>query len=114
MTLGRLASGIALAAVVLAAAAAPTAAQTTSGRRVLVMPFAAGVDPQASAGTGAALWLGEAAAILLAESLTSLGVDALTRDERVAAFDRLQLPMASSLTRATTVSASCSMVVGFM
>ena len=31
-------------------------------RRVLVMPFAAGVDPQASAGTGAALWLGEAAA----------------------------------------------------
>ncbi len=103
MTLGRLAGGIALAAVVLAAAAAPTAAQTTSGRRVLVMPFAAGVDPQASAGTGAALWLGEAAAILLAESLTSLGVDALTRDERVAAFDRLQLPMASSLTRATMI-----------
>ena len=40
-----------------------------STRRVLVMPFAAGVDPQASAGTGAALWLGEAAAILIAAAI---------------------------------------------
>ena len=78
-------------------------AQAPSSRRVLVMPFAAGVDPQASAGTGAALWLGEAAAILLGESLASINVDTLTRDERVAAFDRLQLPMSSSLTRATTI-----------
>jgi tetratricopeptide (TPR) repeat protein len=78
-------------------------AQTPASRRVLVMPFAAGVDPQASAGTGAALWLGEAAAILLGERFTLLELDALTRDERVAAFDRLQLPMASSLTRATMI-----------
>jgi Flp pilus assembly protein TadD len=82
---------------------AEAGAQAPSSRRVLVMPFAAGVDPQASAGTGAALWLGEAAAILLGESLASINVDALTRDERVAAFDRLQLPMSSSLTRATTI-----------
>ncbi len=78
-------------------------AQTTPARRVLVMPFAAGVDPQAPAGSGAALWLGEAAAILVGEGLSSLGVDALTRDERVAAFDRLQLPMSSALTRATMI-----------
>jgi Flp pilus assembly protein TadD len=83
--------------------APPAAAQPLSSRRVLVMPFAAGVDPAAPAGTGAALWLGEAAAIVLGESLTALGVDALTRDERVAAFDRLQLPMSSSLTRAMMI-----------
>jgi len=82
---------------------ADAAAQSSSGRRVLVMPFAAGVDPQASVGTGATLWLGEAAAILLGESFTSLELDALTRDERLAAFDRLQLPMSSSLSRATMI-----------
>jgi tetratricopeptide (TPR) repeat protein len=81
--------------------AGSAAAQTT--RRVLVMPFAAGVDPQVEAASGAALWLGEAAAILLGEGLTSIEITALSRDERVAAFDRLQLPMTSSLTRATMI-----------
>lgn len=99
---GRLLSAAAALTVALAWPAL-AGAQVPASRRVLVMPFAAGVDPQASVGTGAALWLGEAAAILLGESLGSIQVDALTRDERVAAFDRLQLPMSSSLTRATTI-----------
>jgi tetratricopeptide (TPR) repeat protein len=85
------------------ASVAPLAAQTTSSRRVLVMPFGAAVDPQAGAASGAALWLGEAAAILLGEGLASIKIDVLTRDERVAAFDSLQLPMSSSLTRATMI-----------
>jgi tetratricopeptide (TPR) repeat protein len=77
--------------------------QTAPGARVLVIPFAADVEAQAPGGAGASLWLGEAAAVLLGESLTSQGVGALTREERVAAFDRLQLPMSAALTRATMI-----------
>jgi tetratricopeptide (TPR) repeat protein len=65
------------------------------------MPFAATVDADAPAGAGASLWLGEAAAVLLTERLATLGVPTFSRDDRVAAFARLQLPMSSALTRAT-------------
>lgn len=78
-------------------------AQAVPGSRVLIMPFAVAADPQAPGGAGAALWLGEAAAILLGEDLAALGVGALSRDERAATFDRLQLPMSSALTRATMI-----------
>jgi tetratricopeptide (TPR) repeat protein len=82
--------------------AAPAAAQTLPGSRVLVMPFAASADAQAPGGAGTALWLGEAAAVLLTERLEALGAEALPREHRVAVFDQLQLPMSSSLlTRAT-------------
>jgi tetratricopeptide (TPR) repeat protein len=89
----------------LAACLVPTRAlaQTTPGSRVLVMPFAAEVDANATGGTGAALWLGEAASILITEGLSSAGVGALSRDERLAAFDELNLPMTSALTRATMI-----------
>jgi hypothetical protein len=82
---------------------ARASAQTTPGSRVLVMPFAADVDANATGGTGAALWLGEAASILITEGLSSAGVGALSRDERLAAFDELNLPMTSALTRATMI-----------
>src|SRR5512134_2730465 len=72
---------------------ADAAAQTAPGSRVLVMPFTADVDAQAPGGAGTSLWLGEAAAVLLGDGLANEGVGALTREERVAAFDRLQLPM---------------------
>jgi tetratricopeptide (TPR) repeat protein len=78
-------------------------AQAASGSRVLVMPFAADVEAQAPGGAGTSLWLGEAAAVLLTEGLANEGVGALTRQERVAAFDRLQLPMSAALTRATMI-----------
>jgi len=84
-------------------APASSFAQSVPGSRVLVMPFAAEVEPQAPGGAGAARWLGEAAAVLIADGLTSLGLGALPRDERVAAFDRLQLPMSAGLTRATMI-----------
>lgn len=70
---------------------------------VLVMPFAVSVDPSAPGGAGAALWLGEAAAVLVTDGLTALGVRALPRAARLAAFERLDLPMASTLTRATMI-----------
>jgi tetratricopeptide (TPR) repeat protein len=81
----------------------PVHAQAAPGSRVLVMPFVAEAAAQAPGGTGTALWLGEAAAILLGDGLSSLGVQTLSRDERVAAFERLQLPMSSALTRATMI-----------
>jgi Flp pilus assembly protein TadD len=93
----------ALAAVMSPVAAAPPRAQVGDGARVLVMPFSVTVDAGAPGGGGASLWLGEAAALLLGDDLGSFGVRALTRGERVEAFDRLQLPMAASLTRATMI-----------
>jgi Flp pilus assembly protein TadD len=78
-------------------------AQPTPGSRVLVMPFSIQVEANAPGGEGAALWMGEAASILLGERLSSLGVGALSRDQRVAAFDRLNLPMSAALTRATVI-----------
>lgn len=88
--------------LVLLAAAAPVAAQT-AGSRVLVMPFAAEADAQAPGGTASARWLGEAASVLLADELAALGLGALAREDRVAVFDRLQLPMSSELSRATMI-----------
>jgi tetratricopeptide (TPR) repeat protein len=72
--------------------------------RVLVMPFSVQADPPA-AGAGSVAWYGEAAAILVTDELQALGLDTLTREERVTSFDRLQLPLTASLTRATTIRA---------
>lgn len=78
-------------------------AQVTPGSRVLVMPFSAQVEPGAPGGGGAAIWLGEAASTLIVEGLVTRGVGAMSREERVTAFERLNLPMTSALTRATTI-----------
>jgi tetratricopeptide (TPR) repeat protein len=48
-------------------------------------------------------WLSEASAILLADNLNALGVSALTRPERVRAFETLHLPPSASLSRATLI-----------
>jgi len=92
-----------LAVVALLVATRVASAQSTSGSRVLVMPFTIQVEPNAPGGAGAALWMGEAAAILVGERLTTLGVGTFSRDQRVAAFDRLNLPMSAALTRATMI-----------
>ena len=42
-------------------------------------------------------WLSEASAILLADNLNSLGVSAITRPERVRAFETLHLPPSATL-----------------
>ena len=69
--------------------------------RILVMPFA--VETTAADQSTAARWLGEAAAALLEDELAAQGFGALSRDNRVAVFDRLHLPMSSELTRATMI-----------
>jgi tetratricopeptide (TPR) repeat protein len=48
-------------------------------------------------------WVGEGVAILIAEELTRLGGDAVTRAQRAAAFERQRLPDNAPLTRATTI-----------
>jgi predicted hydrocarbon binding protein len=80
--------------LVSAQTAAPVAA---SRERALVMPFEnATRDPRLS-------WLGEASAVLLTDDLRAAGVDVMSRDERLRAFERLQVPPFATLSRATVV-----------
>jgi tetratricopeptide (TPR) repeat protein len=48
-------------------------------------------------------WLSEASAVILADDLNALGAQAFAREERRAAFERLQLPPAATLTDATVI-----------
>lgn len=49
------------------------------------------------------VWMREGAAILLSELLAAAGETVLDREERLQAFDRLQLPATASLSRASTI-----------
>lgn len=100
---GQLIRSAALALVSVGLTPAALLAQPAAGSRVLVMPFAAESDPKAPGGVGAARWLSEAAAVLVSDGVRVRGVGVLHRDDRVAVFDRLQLPMSFPLTRATTI-----------
>ena len=48
-------------------------------------------------------WMREGAAILLTDALSSAGVQIIQREERLQAFDRLQLPAHATLSRASTI-----------
>jgi len=52
---------------------------------------------------GRIFWLGEGAAVLLTDDLLSRGVNAITRQERQQAFERLQVPPVATLTNATII-----------
>jgi len=75
------------------------AAQTadTQSERILVMPF------ENVKRDGSIFWLGEASAVLLADDLNALGANAITRTERLQAFERLQVPSVAVLTDATVI-----------
>ena len=74
-----------------------SAAAQSSTARILVIPFEnAKREPRIH-------WLGEGAAVLLADELNARGVPAITRTERVAAFDQLHLPPSAALSRATVI-----------
>ena len=70
---------------------------------VLVLPFTVDAAPGTSGLAGAPFWFGEAAAIALTDELDALGVAAASRDERVAVFESLQLPVSAPLSRATVI-----------
>jgi tetratricopeptide (TPR) repeat protein len=73
------------------------AGQAPSPSRVLVLPFD-NVKRQASI-----FWLGEASAVVLADDLNSFGAEAITREERRSAFERLQVPATAILSDATVI-----------
>jgi tetratricopeptide (TPR) repeat protein len=91
---------LAIAALCLCPASAwaqTPAAAPASVARVLVVPFEnVQREPRLH-------WLGEAAAVLLADGLTSLGVPAITRPERAGAYEQLHLPLNAALSRATVI-----------
>ena len=73
------------------------AAHPAASSRILVVPFE---NTQREARL---TWLGEASAMLLAEELNARGLSAITRDERVRAFEQLHLPALVSLSHATVI-----------
>ena len=84
---------------VISLGAAPAGAQTTAApsQRILVMPF------ENVTHDSRIFWLTEASAVVLADDLNTLGADAITREERRQAFERLQVPPAASLSDATII-----------
>jgi tetratricopeptide (TPR) repeat protein len=92
MGLGRVVASIALLMLVQVTAHAQGAAS-----RILVVPFE---DTQREPRL---VWLGEAAAVVLADELNLRGRPAFTRAERVRAFDQLHLPVSAILSRATVI-----------
>jgi Tfp pilus assembly protein PilF len=74
-----------------------SADRPTSTERVLVIPFE---NPTREARI---YWVSEASAVLLADDLNALGKHAHTREERLDAFQRLQVPPVASLSHATVI-----------
>src|SRR5688572_13527353 len=72
-------------------------AQIPEGAAVVVLPFEnPAQEPRLT-------WMREGAAILLTESLAAAGEIVVTREERLQAFDRLQIPANANLSRATGI-----------
>lgn len=105
MTLTRL-----LACVVTGALAWPSiaSAQVPSGAPIVVIPFDNPTrEPRLT-------WMREGAAILLSELLAAGGDTVVDREERLHAFDRLQLPVGATLSRASTVKVGQAVTASFV
>lgn len=85
-----------LVATLVAALMLPAAARAQDDR-ILVVPFEL---ERFDARVG---WLSEGVAVGLTTALEARGVAVVPRDERLAAFERLQLPASAALTRATLI-----------
>jgi len=86
-----------MVAVLAVCAPQPAEGQRPVADRVLVVPFEnARHEPRLQ-------WLGEASAVLLEDQFRARGVGAITRDERVRAFEDLHLPLTASLSHATVI-----------
>ena len=75
----------------------PAAAQVPDRAPVIVLPFENPTQEPRLA------WMREGAAILLTEALAAAGENVVVREERMQAFDRLQIPPNANLSRATTI-----------
>src|SRR5688572_11763557 len=66
-------------------------------QRQLVIPFESVTkDPQS-------YWLSEGSAVILTDDLITLGAPAITRDDRLRAFERLRVPAVATLSHATVM-----------
>ena len=82
---------------ILHSAFATVSAQVPADGPAVVIPFDnPAQDPRLA-------WLREGAAILLTDALAAIGVAVVEREERLQAFDRLQLPANAALSRASTI-----------
>ena len=72
-------------------------AEAQSAERYFVLPF------ENPAREARVYWVGEASAVLLADALNAFGKRAYTREERLDAFQRLQVPPVASLSHATVI-----------
>lgn len=86
-----------LAVTVVAPAAARAQAPPPAFNPVVVLPFD---NPSQEARLA---WMREGAAILLSEMLMGTGETVIDREERLQAFDRLQLPAGATLSRASAI-----------
>ena len=75
--------------------AVSTAAQTPP--RQLVIPF------ESATRAAQSYWLGEGSAVILTDDLLALGAPAITREDRLRAFDRLRVPAVAGLSHATVI-----------
>lgn len=83
--------------LVLIALLGPRADAAGQAPRYLVVPFD-NVSPDAQMH-----WLGEASAVILTDDLIALQAPAITREDRVRAFDRLRVRGAATLSHATVI-----------
>jgi len=84
------------------------AAQISPGSAIIVLPFE---NPTQEARL---TWMREGAAILLSETLAAAGEIVVDREERLAAFDRLQLPASANLSRASTIRVGQAISASFV
>jgi Flp pilus assembly protein TadD len=67
------------------------------GARQLVVPF------ENASRDSRGYWLTEASAVLLTDDLIALGAEAITREDRLEAFDELRVPPIAALSHATVI-----------
>ncbi len=70
---------------------------------VLVVAVLWGTFVAPAAVEGRLYWLSEASAVVLTDDLLALGAPAITRDDRLRAFERLHVPNIASLSEATII-----------
>lgn len=82
------------------------AAQVPSGAPIIVLPFDnAKQEPRLA-------WMGEGAAVLVTDLLEANGQHVIDREERLRAFDRLQLPATAGLSRASSIKIGQAVAAG--
>jgi predicted Zn-dependent protease/TolB-like protein len=101
------AAALLLAAVIPIGSVQPGPGQTRGADTpVVVLPFEnPAQEPRLT-------WMREGAAILLTDALAALGAPVIEREERLQAFDRLQLPATATLSRASAIRVGHALSAG--